>query len=311
MKTNTFKKLDNEFELFKIQCNNIKRKINTYYSTEEVTVQNIHQEILAQFNNANQIDEWIQIAKSIKDEINQSKYFQGNRALYKNVLMTEIESIKCTKYSMPKITSKLFTNYLNSFTTDILRPARDELLKIENPVKSFLINELVASHILNNRIQAQLLENWINEEGIRPIKFDLIMERSYPRIPAVEFHQKIGTLKPVLILVKTTDGKTIGGFTDQDLSPINSWKQSSHSFLFSIDDAEKYPIKTESSARAIYTGINRFVTFGNGEFDIRPEGGYCCDFGKDYDSKGKTVENFIGSGEFAIEDLEVFHVRCL
>jgi len=86
-----------------------------------------------------------------------------------------------------------------------------------------------------------------------------------------------------------------------------------HSFIFSVNEKEKYKIKAGKEASAIYGGGDYYVIdFGQNDFYIPNN----CDktndsfseWGSVYETNGKTVEHFAGARNFTVKEIETYEV---
>ena len=171
-----------------------------------------------------------------------------------------------------------------------------------------LNSSLIDSKIIKGD-QAKLIKKWISN-GI--VKFKLLFRGSRDGFAASVFHQKVGSIKPTVVIVHSNHNKIFGGFSDTDWTPTSQYKVTTGAFIFSITDKEKYPLKLKE--HAIYTNTGYLATFGGG-FDFSLCGS--CDtinssysnFGHSYDTKGKAKESLVGGYNFTTKEVEVFQIE--
>ena len=169
------------------------------------------------------------------------------------------------------------------------------------------------SYLMDSKIikgdQVRLLKKWISN-GL--VKFKLLFRGSRDGFAASAFHQKVGSIKPTIVIVHSNHNKIFGGFSDIDWTPVTQYKATTGAFIFSITDKEKYPLKLKE--HAIYTNPGYLPTFGGGfDFSLCAN----CDtvntsysnFGHSYDTKGKAKESLVGGYNFTTKEVEVFQIE--
>lgn len=171
----------------------------------------------------------------------------------------------------------------------------------------------IKSDIVHTKNELFYLSYWLSPE--KATKLDLLYKGPYHGFQAITFHSMYDNLVPCLVLIETTSGARIGGFTNQTWKGENEYKKDNTAFLFSLNFLEKYPVKPEFSHNAIYTKTSNFFGFGKGDLIIYDQ---CdkrynkSDFPNSYSclsNKGNPKYRLTGySYEFVVKDLEVFLV---
>ena len=171
----------------------------------------------------------------------------------------------------------------------------------------------IKSDIVHTIKELFYLSHWLSPE--KATKLDLLYTGPYHGFEAITFHSMYDNIVPCLILIETTSGARIGGFTNQTWKGENEYKKDITAFLFSLNYLEKYPIRPECAQNAILTKTTNFFSFGKGDLTIYDQ---CnrrynkSDFPNSYACLNNQVNpkyRLTGySYEFAVKDLEVFLV---
>ena len=109
-----------------------------------------------------------------------------------------------------------------------------------------------------------MISNWIKPNS--EIKFRLIFQTSKNGNLISTFYNKVNDISPTLILIKSKAGHIFGGYTSVTWEQTGIYKKDENSFLFSLDNKKKYPIKKDYIENAIY-GCSSYFAFGGG-FDL-------------------------------------------
>ena len=123
------------------------------------------------------------------------------------------------------------------------------------------------------------------------------------------FHKKCDGKKPTITFIKTNKNRRFGGYTEKCWNESNgNYIVDDNSFLFSIDEKEKYPISQPKYA--IYNNDAYGPTFG-GQHDLHICN-FCCENnssyseGRDYKLTHKFSLNL--ERNFIVQSYEVYHV---
>ena len=157
------------------------------------------------------------------------------------------------------------------------------------------------------------ISRWLSPE--KATKLDLLFKGPFYHFDSLPFHSDYDNIVPCLILIEATNGARFGGFTNKTWKGENEYKKDSTAFLFSLDFLEKYPIKPDAVANAIFAKTSQFFTFGKGDLIIynHCDKCYCkSEFPRSYmctninaEPRGRLTKY---SNEFIVKDLEVFLV---
>jgi len=182
-----------------------------------------------------------------------------------------------------------------------------------NPINEFTLSNvvLIDSKIVKNSEHASLLKKWISNGMVR---FKLLYRGSRDGFTAASFHKKCDKAKPTLtVILSNVNNKIFGGFTDTDWTVTNNYKSTTGTFVYSLNEKEKYNLKPNMQQYAMYSNTSYLATFGGG-FDF-----YLCDncntssasysnFGHSYETKGKAKETLAGAYNFTVKEVECFQV---
>lgn len=129
--------------------------------------------------------------------------------------------------------------------------------------------ELGDSIVLDNSDKRDKVRQFMDDER-KVREFRLAYRASRDGYQSTDFHRKCDNIGATLSLIKTTGGKTIGGYSKASWDQLGSYKQDT-TFLFSYDLNQKYLPKTSQistyhdvSSYGIYFGVNAELITGNG-----------------------------------------------
>ena len=167
----------------------------------------------------------------------------------------------------------------------------------------------IDSHIMKYN-GLNLIETGVKNKLNKKIKkYRLLFRASENSYNASNFHSKCDGYNNTLTLVKTTNGKIFGGFTDATWDQSSSNKSGSNGFIFSLDNNEIYYNK--NSSYNIYGDSNYGPYFGSGDLYISDN---CRNnnsnesMGGSYENNGKTYP-LTGDSNFLVEDYEVYQLE--
>jgi hypothetical protein len=110
-------------------------------------------------------------------------------------------------------------------------------------------NKNESSTIINNNLELNLLSNKIRQ--LYPGKnviYNLLYRKSRDTDKAKVFHSKCDKIKGTLIIIKTSKGYKIGGYTNETWEGNNAYKFDNTAFLFSLNYNKIYDIKNNKFA---------------------------------------------------------------
>ena len=171
----------------------------------------------------------------------------------------------------------------------------------------------IKSDIVHTLNELFYISRWLSHE--KATKLDLLFKGPYYNFDTVVFHSSYDNIVPCLVLIEAHNGARFGGFTNQTWKGENEYKKDPTAFLFSLDFLEKYPVRQDSVANAVFAKTNMFFTFGKGDLIIydKCNNRYCkSEFPRSYvcqTNKGEPRYRLTKySAEFIVKDLEMFLV---
>ena len=182
----------------------------------------------------------------------------------------------------------------------------DEIKKLKE--EKAKLKEIIDTNIMKYN-ELNLIETGVKKNLNKKIKkYTLLFRASNDGFSASNFHSKCDGKNNTVTLVKTSNGKRFGGFTDAAWDQSNSFKTGSNGFIFSLDDKSIYYNK--DSNYNIYGSSSYGPTFGGGH-DF-----YLCDNcntnNSSYDNSGHSYETngkkyaLAGTEKFLVKDYEVY-----
>jgi len=270
------------------------------------------------------MEEYELIIKDINDTIYVRRVLNDKEkaqpGFLKNVIQQLFKDISTQIVLKPQPSFALNTNLdrLLAEIKDSVNLLLPQCFSLQNTINSISMtylswNVLFDSKILQNDLERTMVATWISN---RLAKFTLLYRGSRDGYSNQALANKLGNIKPTLVLVEAKTNKRFGGFTDQDWIMNETWKASSQSFIFSISDREKYPIKLSNKQHAIHASQNYLMIFGAGQdLSLQVNGNTNTNsssyFGTTYDNKGKPSDSLAGSLNFQIKELEVYQVETV
>ena len=182
----------------------------------------------------------------------------------------------------------------------------EEENNFENIFKKSKIINIKGNHI-------NCLKSWIDPNN-NGIKGQLLYDAKRDGGLSSVFHQLCDFKGPTLTIIKTSNGKRIGGFTYKDWNKnTNGFISDNKSFLFDLDQNQRYNVV--NTDKAIWSGAEYGPIFGaNHDLAIYPncfveqKGGYYYKPNNTYYdysncSDGNKSQNF-----FKVEEMEVYQI---
>ena len=184
----------------------------------------------------------------------------------------------------------------------------EEYIKILEKEKKINLNKI--SNILTND-DSSLIISWLPNN---PSKFELLFDTKRDRDYASTFHDKCDGQYPTLIIIKSNTGYIFGGYVTSPWDSNNSFKSAPNSFIFSINQKQKYYAKTQNKEM---NGRSRTNSSGSLMFSIG-----CCDIliyhcctqnssnKTNMDTYSSSSQNILNGGNqnFTVSNLEVYKV---
>jgi len=156
----------------------------------------------------------------------------------------------------------------------------------------------------------KMIKDWINPK--EDLEFHLLYRGSRDGFGADTFHAKCDSAQKTVTIIKDkANNRVFGGYADQRWNSVSkSHQRSTGTFLFSVDEREKYSLITPNTA--IYCRSDYGPTFGSG-FDLYVADN--CDVNESssklingFERKGKEYEILAKADKFLVEEIEVFAV---
>lgn len=194
----------------------------------------------------------------------------------------------------------------------------DKILKFQQnkDLHSSLIGSLV--QIVPKDKQERMLTAEQMKDLIRLCKFpincrmSLVYKASRDGFASADFHSKCKEYKNTLTIIQSINGNIFGGYTVQDWTPSNKYKEDSKAFIFI---RKPLIIKCKDHKQAILSSLNYGPVFGFSEIKIADGSnenkssssnlGDCYDW--DNITKNQTL--LAGNFNFKVKDIEVFFVQ--
>ena len=112
------------------------------------------------------------------------------------------------------------------------------------------------SNIINIEDE-NIIINWFDK---KPIKFLQLFDSKVDGDSISSFHSKCSNKSPIFLIIKTSNGYKIGGFTSKIIAVNANYTNDNKAFLFSLDKKEKYNITIPQFAA--YYSKKDFFQFG-------------------------------------------------
>lgn len=333
-------------ELFKETLNQIKEKLKSI----RFCINNGYDQIT---EHCNQIENEIQlnIEQHMLDVNDYHKELSEKIAEYKSDCLTKLEHNRLEESNYNEIISELewfckeWSSYLtqpklnddtikkaHDFGLKLLEKATIELKKLSDLIFNGSLLKLVKGQFITvdkvigtlklDEIGSTILTNsQINDLfTLCGFKLDdtwsLAYKASKHGFSAQDFHTRVADLKGTFVLIKSANGFIFGGYTEQNWSGDNVYKQDPNAFVFSLVNKYNKPLILECCMPeyAIYCRQDYGPTFGGGH-DLY----VCSDCNKVKSSYSKLSHSYCldrnedqqttflaGGYNFLVSDIEVY-----
>ena len=126
----------------------------------------------------------------------------------------------------------------------------------------------------------------------------------------IDFHKKADIKSPTLVLFKTNDGYNFGGYTSKSFKSSGGWIKDPDSFLFNLNNMNKFKIKNGCENPAIFYG--NASKYGPEFYDILINSGE-VQYGTIYPSNflNKVEDLKEGEAGFTCNDVLVYRVNFM
>lgn len=329
-KEEIFRQLDKQVLTLKLNYNYYKSKIDKYYNKDKEDELNPDKETLVhRINNCHDTNEVEVLVKNIKDDILEASTYKDPK-----VKMNEIkeginglaQELKKQSTVFPKSSFEDYSTVESSVKKfkDAISPLMEEFTTINEQIYEFSLSQatFIDSKILKKAEDVRLLKKWISPSG--NAKFKLLYRGTRDGMDVNSFHKKCDDVEHTLTIIRSNYGKICGGYSDQKWNLTNNYKQSAKTWLFSIDEKQKFPIKQANVTYATYSNAGYGPTFGGGHDlyicltgsnGIFGGGGQQCysNLGHSYEC-GNTKNNqqkqsiLAGAYNFSVEEIEIYAI---
>jgi len=322
-KEEIFRALDKQLVCLKLNYEYYRSKIDRYYNKEKEELNPDKSTLVEKINSCKDTNEVEVLVKNIKDDILEASTYKDPQIKINEVkegLNNLANELKRQSNSFPR---SCFNNFegvdesLKKFR-DAVNPLMEDFTSIDDQVYELSLSQatFIDSKIIKKAEDMKLLKKWLAPAG-GFLKFKLLYRGSKDSMDANIFHKKCDEYASTLTIVKSNLGKVFGGYSDQKWTVTNNYKQSDKTWLFSIDEKEKFPVK-KGNTQSVYCNQGYGPTFGGGH-DL-----YIClnaanfgqqsysNLGHSYEIKGKNQNQkqqiLAGAYQFGVEEVEVFYV---
>ena len=246
-----FEKMINNKEKLKIKIQNIFTRIRNVINERE---DELLMEIDEKFNSIYFNEDILKESEKLPIKINKS--LEKGKLIEKewnndNKLIEIINSCINIEKNIKDINSiyekvKKLSNS-NEFKIDFFPSDENEIIKFLNNIKNFgFIGDIFYDSLIinNNNEFICNLKKWIKSDT----KFtsSLLYRKTRDGNSFDTFHELCDNQGPTLVLIKSTEGFIIGGYTPLDWDKCSKWKCDSNTFLFSLTNNEVYKKKSKS-----------------------------------------------------------------
>jgi hypothetical protein len=309
-----------------VEIENLQEKINAYnnrLSTNELLIKNqlelirkYHEErpTLNYDKKSDMIESNKKQTESIIKKIEQMERNPLNKSLYLNIEDNGVESyIRNTitnsnpNENLSKSQILMSENYATSGNKYILPAFK--------PTKVvYKIN--FSNDLLLNNSNWEMIRDWIDETNIfsTGIQPKLIHKSTRDGFSAKNFQKNCHNYQNVLIIAKTDHNKIIGGFSPlpwilSDQSDRYLRDLTNSTFLYSVNEREKYLIKKNCDAICITT--NQGPIFGDNDFVIldncNVNENHKNNFGSSFNTN-LSAKEFFGNERYLIKEYEAYQI---
>jgi hypothetical protein len=126
----------------------------------------------------------------------------------------------------------------------------------------------------------------------------------------IDFHKKADIKSPTLVLFKTKDGYNFGGYTSKSFKSSGGWIKDPDSFLFNLNNMNKFSIKNGNENPAIFYG--NASKYGPEFYDILINSGevqYGTIYPANFINKVEDLKD--GEADFTCKDVLVYRVNFM
>ena len=264
------------------------------------------------------------IIQGLNEEINKLKTKVSDLEISLNKKDKMYEALKCNFDELKKDYDMKFEQFNVQLTNmKSLLPKNNDSDKNINPnLKTFSQqckeNNDEVSTIINNNLELNILSNKIRllYPG-KNVIYNLLYRKSRDSDNVSIFHSKCDKIRGTLLIIQTSKGYKIGGYTNESWEGNNISKKDNTAFIFNLNYNKIYDIKKDAEAiycspnfGPIFSGVNAPSLLINDNYNIK--GGESTT-AKNYNYNGFTDDYELSGGEkiFKIKELEVWKVTLV
>eukprot|EP00984_Skeletonema_dohrnii_P011322 scaffold4505_cov84-Skeletonema_dohrnii-CCMP3373.AAC.4 len=172
------------------------------------------------------------------------------------------------------------------------------------------VDPQIDSNIITKHSDATILHNWLKEDGSGG-ELELLYRSSRDGLTDDDFHDKCDNKGPTIVIIETTEGGVIGGYTNTAWKSNCKHASANKAFLFALSGFRlvspcRMKLKKASDQYAIYNYDSYGPTFGKG-CDLEVEDStVSLDIGHSYNPSPSELLN--GRSSYNIKEMEVFQV---
>lgn len=247
-----------------------KSKLDNYFGKDSKEEKNPTKEkIIESINESKDFDQLEAVVKKIKDDMSEiemygkdpeirSKEIRSALKEYSNIVKENSE-----KFPLSVCSNQDKVNDLKKKFDELSSKLFEFALEIDNPIDLLSLSGAgkIGSVIITKPDEIKLLRGWI-AQGL--MKFKLLYRGSQDGFKGQDFHKKADDHQPTITIIKSHNGKVFGGYSDQTWNVTNNYKNSTNTWIFSMDAKEKYVQKSGQAHYAVYCNTNYGPTFGGG-----------------------------------------------
>ena len=166
--------------------------------------------------------------------------------------------------------------------------------------------------IVSRISDVEKVRNWLKEAVECDVRLELLYRSSRDGLSASNFHSKCDNKGPTVVILETTDGGRIGGFTNTSWSSNDQYAYDDKAFLFALSGFGlsspcKMKLLSSRNPFAICNISSYGPTFGFGH-DLLVDGlSLALKIGNTYDNS-LQCDLLTGNSSFFIKEMEVFQV---
>jgi len=331
------RQLDKQVLTLKLNYTYYKSKVDKYYNKNKEEELNPDRDtLISRINQCEDTNQMEVLIKNVKDDLLEASSHQDPQLKIKEIkesfkglaqeLQRQANSVPKTKFCDQAAIDDSLRQFREA--TDSLM---EDLVEIDDQISELSFTNFVTmdSKLIKKQEDFNLLKKWLAPNN-QHVNLKLLYRGSRDGMSSQAFHKKCDNHAETLTIVKSQSGRIFGGYSDQTWNVTSNYKSSTKTWLFSIDEREKFPIMSSGAPHATYTLDGYGPSFGSGH-DLHinfssPSSSY-SNVGNAYQlnpgaggkgKKGKKAINNLGqslgqtilagSYQFSYDEIEIFKV---